>query len=51
MMLEIMARQARGSLGHTGEGERAAFVAHHDLQASKGPKAQRVTLVHRQSGD
>lgn len=51
MMLEIMARQARGGLGHAGEGERAAFVAHHDLQASEGPKAQRVTLVHRQSGD
>ena len=51
MMLEIMARQARGALGHAGEGERAAFGAHHDLQASKGPEAQRVTPVHRQSGD
>lgn len=50
-MLEIMARQARGALGHAGEGERAAFGAHHDLQASEGPEAQQVTPVHRQSGD
>ena len=51
MTLEIMARQARGALGHAGDGERSTFIAHHDLQAREGPEAHRITLVHRPSGD
>lgn len=51
MTLEIMARQARGALGYSGDGERAVFVANNDLQASEASKAHCVTTVHRQSRD
>lgn len=50
MTLEITARQARGALGHSGDGERAAFAAHDDLQASEGWEPRHVATVHRQSG-
>lgn len=50
VILEIMARQARGTLGHSGDGERAAFAVHDDLQASEGWEPHDVATVHRQSG-
>lgn len=46
MTLEIMAGQAGGTLGHSGDGERAACVANVDLQANEGSEADHVTTVH-----
>lgn len=51
MTLEIMAGQARGAHDYSGDGERAVFVAPHDLQPSEGSEAHHVTTVRSQSGD